>query len=98
MGWREFQKSPIEQKVQNVQKEAPEGKETEHFVHIVHIAASGNLKKIDDFTPADLTGIDLQYFNDLYGIMTGDKYRMTPADAEAEAMVITKGSMRKLFK
>ena len=52
---------------------------------------------LDSITSDQLNGIDLQYYQDLYGVMTGDKYRMTPEDAEAEAMAITKGSMKKLY-
>ena len=52
---------------------------------------------LDSIKPDHLTGIDLQYYRDLFEVMTGNKYQMNPQDAEAEAMIIVKGSMKKLY-
>ena len=51
------------------------------------------VEPIDNLLPEDLTDIDLQFYQELYEIMTGPKFGMTPINAEREAMIIVKGSM-----
>ena len=52
---------------------------------------------IDGLTPSELTGIDLEYYDDLFDLMIGPSHKMDLIKAESKAMQLVRESMKKLY-
>lgn len=52
---------------------------------------------IDGLIPSELTGIDREYYDNIFDLLVGPSHKMDPKKAELKAMIRVKKSMKKLY-